>query len=133
MYRLSQIAAERAAALAAAAAENAPGGPPPRRVGIDGPTIARLVARAQRTGSPLAAVSAPPTPRWLPPLHEQLVRANQGVQRAIGRVETLGQADTETLLGDIGALLTNLTSLMMRLRGDEATDEPVHERERSVL
>jgi ParB/RepB/Spo0J family partition protein len=123
LYRLSQIATERAAALAAAAAENAPGGPPPRRAGIDGPTIARLVARAQRTGSPLTAVSAPPTPRWLPPLHEQLVRANQGVQRAIGRVEALGPADTETLLSDIGALLTNLTSLMARIQGDNDSVE----------
>jgi ParB/RepB/Spo0J family partition protein len=119
LYRLSQIATERAAALAAAAAENAPSGSSPRRAGIDGPTIARLVARAQRTGSPLTAVSAPPTARWLPPLHEQLVRANQAVQRAIGRVETLGSADTETLLGDIGALLTNLTSLTARTQGDD--------------
>jgi ParB/RepB/Spo0J family partition protein len=131
LYRLSQIASERAAALAAAA-ENAPGGPPPRRAGIDGPTIARLVARAQRTGNPLATVTAAPTPRWLPPLHEQLVRANQGVQRAIGRVETLSPADTETLLSDIGALLTNLTSLMTRLQGDEGTDVPVGEHERSA-
>ena len=52
------------------------------------------------------------------PLHEQLVRANQAVQRAIGRVETLGPADTETLLNDIGALLTNLTSLMTQIQGE---------------
>jgi ParB/RepB/Spo0J family partition protein len=130
LYRLSQIASERAAALAAAAAENAPGGPPPRRAGIDGPTIARLVARAQRTGSPLAAVAATPTPRWLPPLHEQLVRTNQGVQRAIGRVDALGPADTETLLGDIGALLMNLTSLMAQIQGegDIGGEEPSHAR-----
>jgi ParB/RepB/Spo0J family partition protein len=132
LYRLSQIATERAAALATAAAENAPGGPPPRRAGIDGPTIARLVARAQRTGSPLAAVTAPPMPRWLPPLHEQLVRANQGVQRAIGRVETLGPADIETLLSDIGALLTNLTTLMARIQGDDESMERDQSRERSV-
>lgn len=129
LYRLSQIAAERAAALAAAAGEHAGGGPSPRRAGIDGPTIARLVARAQRTGSPLAAVAAPPTPRWLTPLHEQLVRTNQGVQRAIGRVDTLGPADVETLLGDIGALLTNLTSLMVRLQGgDDPAEDPPRER-----
>jgi ParB/RepB/Spo0J family partition protein len=131
LYRLAQIATERAAALAVAAAENAAGGPPPRRAGIDGPTIARLVARAQRTGSPLATVTAAPTPRWLSPLHEQLVRANQAVQRAMGRVETLGSADTETLLGDIGALLTSLTSLMARIQGDDGAEE-VQPRERVV-
>ena len=132
LYRLAQIATERAAALAVAAAENATGGPPPRRAGIDGPTIARLVARAQRTGSPLATVTAAPTPRWLPPLHEQLVRTNQAMQRAIGRVDTLGPADMETLLNDLGALLTNLTSLMARLQGDDGTAEEAHQRERTV-
>jgi ParB/RepB/Spo0J family partition protein len=132
LYRLSQIASERAAALATAATENATGGPPPRRAGIDGPTIARLVARAQRTGSPLAPVAATPTPRWLPPLHEQLVRTNQGLQRAIGRVDTLGPADMETLLSDLGALLTNLTSLMGQLQGDDDAVEVEQPRERSI-
>lgn len=131
LYRLSQIATERAAALAGAAQETADGGPL-RRTGIDGPTIARLVARAQRTGSPLAAVTATPTPRWLLPLHEQLVRTNQGVQRAIGRVDSLGPADMATLLNDIGALLTNLTSLMTRLQGDDDVTEELHQRERSI-
>lgn len=120
LYRLAQIATERAAAVAAAA-ENATGGAAPRRSGIDGPTIARLVARAQRTGSPLAAVAATPTPRWLPPLHEQLVRTNQSVLRALGRADALGPADLEALLSDLGPLLTNLTSLMARLQGG---DEP---------
>lgn len=119
LYRLAQIASERAAAIATA--ENAAGGAAQRRAGIDGPTIARLVARAQRTGSPLAAVTATPTPRWLPPLHEQLVRTNQSVLRALARADTLGPADLETLLNDLGPLLTNLTSLMARLQGG---DEP---------
>jgi ParB/RepB/Spo0J family partition protein len=124
LYRLSQIASERAAALAAAAAEHPTGSPPPRRAGIDGPTIARLVARAQRSGSPLATVTAAPTPRWLPPLHEQLARTNQAIQRANGRIDTLGPADMETLLSDLGVLLTNLTSLMASLQGrDDAAQE----------
>jgi len=124
LYRLSQITSERAAALAAAAAEHPTGSPPPRRAGIDGPTIARLVARAQRSGSPLATVTAAPTPRWLPPLHEQLARTNQAIQRANGRIDTLGPADMETLLSDLGALLTNLTSLMASLQGrDDAAQE----------
>jgi hypothetical protein len=94
-----------------------------RRIGIDGPTIARLVARAQRTGSPTTPMSAPPTPRWLTPLREQIARTNQGIQRATGRVETLGPADVEALLGDVGQLLENVTRLMLQLQGgnDEAT------------
>ena len=132
LFRLAQIAAERAAALATAAAEHNAGSPPPRRVGIDGPTIARLVARAQRTSSPLAAVAAAPTQRWLPPLHEQLVRTNQGLQRAIGRIDTLGPADTELLLGDLGTLLTNLTSIMAQLQGDNERPDSAPPRERSA-
>lgn len=118
LYRLSQIAVERAAALAAAA-ENTASGLLPRRAGIDGPTIARLVARAQRSGSPLATVAAAATPRWLPPLHEQLTRTNQAVQRANGRIDTLGPADMDSLLNDLGALLTNLTSLMAHIKGGD--------------
>ncbi len=120
LYRLSQIATERAAALAATAAGSTISGPPSRRLGIDGPTIGRLVAWAQRSGSPLSSTAAVSTPRWLPPLHEQLVRTNQGVQRAIGRAEILGPADMETLVNDIGALLANLTGLMARLQGGDA-------------
>ena len=82
------------------------------------------MARAQRSGSPLATVTAAPTPRWLPPLHEQLARTNQAIQRANGRIDTLGPADMETLLSDLGALLTNLTSLMASLQGrDDAAQE----------
>jgi ParB family chromosome partitioning protein len=119
LYRLSQIATERAAALAAANVEASGGGSPPRRMGIDGPTIARLVARAQRTAAPLATVTAPPSPRWLAPLREQLVRTNQGVLRAIGRVETLGPVDVEALLNDLGPLVENLTHLMVRIQGGD--------------
>jgi ParB/RepB/Spo0J family partition protein len=122
LFRLSQIAAERAAAIATANADGGSGTAPVRRVGIDGPTIARLVARAQRTGSPMTPVSAPPTPRWLTPLREQIARANQGIQRAAGRVETLGPADVEALLGDVGQLLENVTRLMLQLQGGNGED-----------
>jgi ParB/RepB/Spo0J family partition protein len=123
LFRLSQIAAERAAAIATANADGGSSSAPARRIGIDGPTIARLVARAQRTGSPTTPMSAPPTPRWLTPLREQIARTNQGIQRATGRVETLGPADVEALLGDVGQLLENVTRLMLQLQGgnDEAT------------
>jgi ParB/RepB/Spo0J family partition protein len=113
LFRLEQIAAERAAAYASAGADGE-STHAPRRVRIDGPTIARLVARAQRTGSPTAVVGAAPTPRWLPPLREQLVRTTQGVQRAAKRIETLSPADLEGLLSDVGQLVESLTDLMLR-------------------
>lgn len=115
LFRLSQIAAERAAAHAAADSES---GRAPRRVRIDGPTIARLVARAQRTGSPLAVVGAAPTPRWLPPLRDQLLRANQGVQRAAKRLDALGPADLENLLADVQQLSESLVELVSRSQQD---------------
>lgn len=120
LFRLSQIANERAAAIAGSAEQ---AGKPARRSGIDGPTIARLVARAQRTGSPLAAVAATPTPRWFAPLHDQLVRTNQGVQRASSRATTLNASDSETLLGDVGALITSLTNLLTELQGGSQDGE----------
>jgi ParB/RepB/Spo0J family partition protein len=126
LYRLAQIATERAAAVAAAASVAA-GGPPPRRSGIDGPTIARLVARALRIGPPTAAVAAAPTPRWLTPLREQLVRTNQGVQRAMKRVEMLGPADMDGLLSDLGQLIESLTALMAHMQGGVVGSENIDE------
>jgi ParB/RepB/Spo0J family partition protein len=123
LFRLEQIAAERAAAYAAAG-NDGESSPAPRRVRIDGPTIARLVARSQRSGSPTAVVGAAPTPRWLPPLREQLVRTTQGVQRAAKRIETLSPADLEGLLSDVGQLVESLTDLMVRSQsnGEQAGD-----------
>jgi ParB/RepB/Spo0J family partition protein len=117
LFRLEQIAAERAAAYASAG-NDGESGPAPRRVRIDGPTIARLVARAQRTSSPTAVVGAAPTPRWLPPLREQLVRTTQGAQRAAKRIETLSPADLEGLLSDVSQLVESLTDLMIRSQSD---------------
>jgi ParB/RepB/Spo0J family partition protein len=126
LYRLAQIATERAAAVAAASSDAA-SGPPPRRSGIDGPTIARLVARALRVGPPTAAVAAAPTPRWLPPLREQLMRTNQGVQRAMKRVETLGPTDMDGLVSDLLQLIESLTALMAHAQGNGAGSENVDE------
>lgn len=126
LFRLEQIAAERAAAYASATTdgENTPA---PRRIRIDGPTIARLVARAQRSSSPTAIVGAAPTPRWLPPLREQLVRTTQGVQRAAKRMEALGPTDLEGLLSDVSQLAESLTDLMMRSQSDETQTADQHD------
>jgi ParB/RepB/Spo0J family partition protein len=125
LQRLSEIAVGRAETQATEAARDAAtgAGPPPHRAGIDGPTVARLVARAQRATTSTLAEAAAPTPRWLPLLLEQITRTNQGVQRAMGRAEMLGPADMEALLTGVGQLITNLTGLMARMHGEGETVE----------
>lgn len=111
LFRVSQIADERAAAQSE---QPSPG----RRTGIDGPTIARLVARAQRTALPSVAVSAQPTPRWLQPYREQLVRTSQSTQRAAAKIEQLGPSDTSMLVDDLTDLVQQITALLGRVQGD---------------
>ena len=125
LNRLAEIAAERLVA-----AESVPdtigATPTPRRAGIDTPTVARLVARTQRamaTTTDTAVVT--PTPRWLPLLMEQITKTNQGVQRAIGRVEGLGSSDLELLLNGVGQLVMNLTELTACVQsGSQQTSDP---------
>jgi ParB/RepB/Spo0J family partition protein len=126
LSRLAGIAAERSLAT-----EHAPdssgAGTPPRRTGIDGPTVARLVARAQRTQATTTDTAiVAPTPRWLPLLMEQIAKTNQGVQRAIGRVEGLGASDMDMLLNGVHQLVTNLTELTMcvQSRAQQSVEPP---------
>ena len=44
-----------------------------------------------RAPAPLAVVAATPTPRWLPPLRDQLMRSNQSVQCATKRRSRLAR------------------------------------------
>jgi ParB/RepB/Spo0J family partition protein len=124
LNRLAEIATERSVA-----AESVPdvigASPTPRRAGIDGPTVARLVARTQRAMTTTTDIVVTPTPRWLPLLMEQITKTNQGIQRAIGRVEVLGSSDTEMLLNGVGQLVMNLTELTARVQSDsQQTDDP---------
>lgn len=125
LQRLSEIAVERAQSWAAGADQET-AGPSPRRSGIDGPTIARLVARAQRLSAPAEAAPTP-TPRWLPLLIEQIARTSQGAQRALGRLESLGAADAEGLASAVGQLAVNLTALTARLQSVVAQPSPADE------
>ena len=126
LFRLEQIAAERAAAQAATAAADPTGGAASRRIRVDGPTIARLVARAQRTGSPLTPVGATPAPRWIAPLRDQILRTNQAVQRAYKRVETPHAPDVEGLIADLEQLAESVGQLLSNLQGEtgESPDHP---------
>jgi ParB/RepB/Spo0J family partition protein len=122
LNRLAEITIERAVAV-----ENVPDAAevaaPARRTGIDGPTVARLVARAQRIATSSEATSAAPTPRWLPLLMEHVTKTNQSVQRAIGRVEALGPDDVATLMNSVSELVANLTQLTLRLHSSDEQDE----------
>lgn len=126
LNRLAEIATERSVA-----SESAPdtigAGSTPRRAGIDGPTVARLVARAQRARDEAGDTTVvAPTPRWLPLLMKQIAKTTQGVQRAIGRMEGLGSSDTEMLLNGVGQLVMNLTELTTRAQSGsrQASDPP---------
>lgn len=80
-----------------------------RRSPIDGPTVARLVARARRHVTTPATLAPP---RWLPPLHEQIQRMCQSLQRSLARLETLSVADVDSL----DAKLLQLQTLTQQAR-----------------
>lgn len=99
LERLTKIAAERSEHDVRV--EPTGGRASPRRSGIDGPTVARLVARTRRAA---AHVPTQMPPRWLPTLHTHITRANQGLQRSLDRIETLNAADVETLRAELAQL-----------------------------
>ncbi len=80
-----------------------------RRSVIDGPTVARLVARARRQATTTATLAPP---RWLPPLYEQIARTCQSLQRSLARLETLSVADVSSL----DAKLSQLQTLTQQVR-----------------
>ena len=85
---------------------------PVRRQGVDGPTVARLVAQVRR-----AAVEPQPSPppRWFAPLRENLVRATTSVQRSQERAAALSGAAAATLLIDVEQLVAQLAQLTTTL------------------
>jgi ParB/RepB/Spo0J family partition protein len=74
----------------------------PRSPGIDSPTVARLVAQARREFT--RTTTALPTPRWFPPLRDQFERMGRSLRRTRDRVETLNDADRQTLHENIQQL-----------------------------
>lgn len=107
LARLGEIAAERAAPNGGATESAGV-----RRAGIDGPTVARLVARARRSAT------APPTPapRWLAPLRDQVARASKAMQRAEERVSALNDAEAATLLAELEQLGAQVAAVSAALR-----------------
>lgn len=108
LRRLALIAAERSADYREGySAEDGPGGQPPRRAGIDGPTVARLVAKAKR-----AEASPTPAPRWATTLREQAGALRRGLSRAHARMEDLEADEVETLRADLETLRAEVDRLV---------------------
>jgi ParB/RepB/Spo0J family partition protein len=109
LQRFAEIAAERALDSAALAnTETRQSGEAPRRVGIDAPTIARLVARELAHATPVAQT---PVPRWYPPLQESIASAVRSLRRALDRADMLGPNEIQELRAE----LLNLQSQVQRL------------------
>lgn len=126
LARLSEIVAARLAAATLDESEDTPsGGTSARKNGIDGPTVARLVARVRRAATDAAAPR--PSPRWLPLLTRQLLRTNILVQRSIERVGQLGPEDAILLRMDILMLAEHLERMFHELPRGGAAEERVTE------
>jgi ParB/RepB/Spo0J family partition protein len=89
----------------------------PRRAGVDGPTVARLVARTRRGGA-----EPSPSPRWLPPLRESLARAAASLKRAVERAPGLGGSDLDALSQDLDQLEALIAQVREALLAAEAND-----------
>jgi ParB/RepB/Spo0J family partition protein len=80
--------------------------------GIDGPTVARLVAQAQRTTT---IGPATPTPRWIAPLQAQLGRTRKTLQRTSRRAVGLSTTDSAAIRMTLERLREDLTALLAAL------------------
>lgn len=120
LRRLDSIAAERSTAAAQGGGDESAAVLPPRRAGIDGPTVARLVARIRKSEERAAH---PPAPRWLPPLQHQLTQARAGLERAAPRVRDLDDAALDALQADVGSLLTALETMVATLAARERAQD----------
>lgn len=112
LRRLDTIAAERSAASPPADSDEALTSAPARRSGIDGPTVARLVARARKAEAEPARA---PSPRWLPLLRQQVTDTARGLARARGRLGKLSAEDLTALRADVDQLLVELEGFVAEL------------------
>jgi ParB/RepB/Spo0J family partition protein len=125
--RLAAISADRAhQAEAQADQASAAQTRGPRQLGIDAPTVARLVART--IGTPLGAAldntATTPAERWYTQLRAALNRATNGLQQADGWAQALGQSELSTIQADLRQLQSALdhavASLIISTDPDDA-------------
>jgi hypothetical protein len=116
LERLAEIAAERQSRTSQPDQDDdTPPAPPARRAGIDGPTVARLVARARRVAQ--TPEEKQPAPRWLSPLREQIARTSQRLKQSQERVEHLHEEDSTALQADLYQLDAQVRDMLNRLTG----------------
>lgn len=99
---------ERLTALAAPLDSSEGPSPPPA---IDGPTIARMVARARREA---ALGTAPPTAQWAQALLGQIGRTRRSLRTARRRLATASEQD----IAQLREALADLADLLEQVRGD---------------
>lgn len=99
------------ARLAALAAPLAVGEGPAPQPAVDGPTIARLVARARRE---TAQGEAPVIAQWAQALIEQIGRTRRSLKSARRRLETASEQEAAQLR----AAIAELSDLLAEVRGD---------------
>jgi ParB/RepB/Spo0J family partition protein len=112
MRRLDTIAAERSVAAQQHGPDEGSAGASPRRAGIDGPTVARLVARVRKTSD---VVLGAPAPRWLPALRQQVTDTARGLARARPRLDGLDAEEIAALRSDVDQLLTEMEAFAAAL------------------
>jgi ParB/RepB/Spo0J family partition protein len=88
-----------------------------RRAGVDGPTVARLVARIKRAGEAPSGA-----PRWLGPLRDSLGRGSAGLKRALDRVPALRAGEAAALRGDLDELEQLIAQVRQALLARDADD-----------
>lgn len=119
LQRLAEIAAERSLDSATLAnAETTQSSEAPRRVGIDAPTVARLVARELAHKS---AVAQTPVPRWYPPLQQSIAGTVRSLRRALERADGLGPNEVKALREELLNLQGQVQRLLARVnQADES-------------
>jgi hypothetical protein len=95
-----------------------------QRGSLDGPTIARQVARAIRSTESGQHLSAP---RWLTPFNKQLIGARKAVRRAQDRIAVLDDINADKVLQEVEQLTDQLTSIaqILRRNRERRTNEKV--------
>lgn len=113
LQRLSEIAAERAMeSTTQAHIETTQGSDSPRRIGIDAPTVARLVARELARETPATHESSP---RWYTLLYQSISSATRSLRRALKRAESLSPQESVELRAELLSLQNQLQRLLERI------------------
>lgn len=94
--------------------------PQPRRTGIDGPTIARLVAKERGNALPsVEHINTVAFPQWLVTLLDQLTRTQRDLQRAHGKMNRLTDVEAAQLHTTLVTLQEEISQSSVLIRDRE--------------